>query len=274
MNLAEVAARPRDQRTIKIHTAEDFEGMRRAGQLAAACLDMLAPQARPGVTTKALDDMAREFAFDHGAEPACLFYRGYGHTICTSINRVVCHGIPDEKPLRDGDIVNIDVTLIVDGWHGDTSRMFPIGVVKRVAQRLIDTTYEAMMAGIAEIRPGAHLGDIGAAIEDVAHGARFSVVEDFCGHGVGRVFHDAPNVVHLGPRGSGVELREGMFFTVEPMINAGRHETKILSDGWTAVTRDRSLSAQYEHSVGVTADGVEIFTLSPAGLHKPGGAAS
>ncbi len=274
MNLAEVASRPRDQRTIKIHTAEDFGGMRRAGQLAAACLDMLVPYVQPGVTTTRLDDLAREFAFDHGAQPACLFYRGYGHTICTSINRVVCHGIPDDKPLREGDIVNIDVTFIVDGWHGDTSRMFPIGAVKRVAQRLMDTTYEAMMAGIAAVRPGARLGDIGAAIQDIAHAERFSVVEDFCGHGLGRVFHDAPNVVHVGRPGTGVELQEGMFFTIEPMINAGRHETKILSDGWTAVTRDRSLSAQYEHSVGVTADGVEVFTQSPAGLDRPGAAAA
>lgn len=261
--------RPRDSRQIKVHGPSDFEGMRRAGRLAAQCLDMLCAHVKPGVSTARLDDLARAFCLDHGATPACLFYRGYPKTICTSVNRVVCHGIPDDKPLREGDIVNIDVTVILDGWHGDTSRMFPVGAVKRAAERLIDTTYEAMMAGIAVIRPGATVGDIGAAIEAVAHGARFSVVEDFCGHGVGKIFHDAPNVVHIGPPGSGPELAEGMFFTVEPMINFGRKDVKVLSDGWTAVTRDRSLSAQFEHSIGVTADGVEIFTLSPAGLDRP-----
>lgn len=269
MTMTAASAPVRETRRIEIHGPEAFEGMRRAGRLAAECLDMLTPHVRPGVTTERLDEMARAFCFEHDATPACLFYRGYPATICTSLNRVVCHGIPDDKPLREGDIVNIDVTVIHDGWHGDTSRMFPIGAVKRVAGRLIDVTYEAMMAGIAHVRPGAHLGDVGAAIEEIAHAARFSVVEDFCGHGLGRVFHDAPNVVHVGPPGSGVALAEGMFFTVEPMINQGRKDVKILSDGWTAVTRDRSLSAQFEHSIGVTADGSEIFTRSPAGYDRP-----
>ncbi len=248
---------------------DGFEGMRKAGRLAAECLDMLTSHVQPGVSTEHLDTLAREFALDHGALPACLFYRGYTHTICTSINRVVCHGIPDDKPLREGDIVNIDVTLIVDGWHGDTSRMYPVGEIKRAAQRLIDITYESMMAAIEIVRPGVTVGDIGYEIETRAHAERFSVVEDFCGHGLGRRFHYPPNIVHLGPRGEGAVLKEGMFFTVEPMINSGGSATRVLKDGWTAVTRDRGLSAQFEHSVGVTNDGVEIFTLSPAGLHRP-----
>ncbi len=271
MNKTAVARAAReDTRSIALHDGvEAFDGMRKAGRLAAECLDMLASHVTPGVTTERLDDLARAFALDHGATPACLFYRGYEKTICTSINRVVCHGIPEPKPLRDGDIVNIDVTLIVDGWHGDTSRMYPVGEIKRAAERLIDATYEAMMLGIAQVRPGATVGDIGAAIEAHALAQRFSVVTDFCGHGIGRNFHEAPNVVHVGPPGSGPELREGMFFTIEPMINAGKPEVKVLADGWTAVTRDRSLSAQFEHTIGVTAEGAEIFTRSPAGLDRP-----
>lgn len=206
---------------------------------------------------------------DHGAIPACLNYRGYRHTVCTSVNHVVCHGIPGDRVLRDGDIVNVDVTYILNGWHGDTNRMYYVGEVPRKAQRLCEVTYEAMMRGIAEIKPGATLGDIGAAIQEFAEGERCSVVREFCGHGVGRIFHDAPNVLHYGRRGQGTVLREGMFFTVEPMINLGKPGVKVLSDGWTAVTRDRSLTAQFEHSVGVTADGYEIFTTSPAGLHCP-----
>jgi methionyl aminopeptidase len=233
-------------------------------------LDLLAPHVKPGVLTEDLDRMAREFILDHGALPATLFYRGYAYSLCISPNHVVCHGFPGAKVLREGDIANIDVTVIVDGWHGDTSRMYPVGQVAPKAQRLIDVTYEAMMRGIAAVRPGATFGDIGHAIASYARGQRFSVVEDFCGHGVGRLFHDSPNVLHFGAAGSGETLQPGMFFTIEPMINAGRKDVKVLADGWTAVTRDKSLSAQFEHSVGVTETGVEIFTASPAGLHKPG----
>lgn len=254
---------------IRLHPPEDFAGMRAAGRLAAECLDMLAAHVKPGVTTGELDRLAHEFICDHGAIPAPLNYRGFPKSICTSINHVVCHGIPGERELRDGDSLNIDVTVILDGWHGDTSRMFGAGELKKKAERLIDVTYEGMMRGIAQIRPGAALGDIGAAIQEYAEGERCSVVEDFCGHGLGRIFHDAPNILHYGRRGEGLELREGMFFTVEPMINLGKPAVKILNDGWTAVTRDKSLSAQFEHSVGVTSDGVEIFTLSPAHLHRP-----
>ncbi len=254
---------------IKLHTPEDFEGMRKAGKLAGECLDMLCGHMRPGVVTNDLDKLAREFMLDNGSQPACLYYRGYPKTLCISANHVVCHGIPGEKTLKDGDIVNIDVTLILDGWHGDTSRMFALGNVKRRARRLIDITYEALMRGIAVVKPGAHLGDIGHAIQTYAEENRCSVVRDFCGHGVGRVFHDAPNVLHYGQPGTGVELKEGMFFTIEPMLNLGKPSVKILSDGWTAVTRDRSLSAQFEHSIGVTANGTEVFTKSPAGLDNP-----
>jgi methionyl aminopeptidase len=198
-----------------------------------------------------------------------LMYRGYRKSTCTSINPVVCHGIPNDKPLREGDIVNIDVTLILDGWHGDSSRMYAVGAIPRRAERLIEVTYEAMMRGIAVIRPGATTGDIGAAIQTYVEGQHMSVVRDFCGHGLGRLFHDEPNIVHVGRPGEGVVLRPGMFFTVEPMINLGRPHVKVLSDGWTAVTRDRSLSAQFEHTVAVTNNGVEIFTLSPRGLDRP-----
>lgn len=255
---------------IKLYTAEDFEGMRRAGNLAASCLDMLVPMIRPGVSTGALDDIARVFILDHGGIPACLGYRGYQHTLCTSVNHVVCHGIPGKKPLKDGDIVNIDVTVIVDGWHGDTSRMYPVGDVNRKAERLIHITYDCLMLGVSQVRPGNTVGDIGAAIQTYAEGERCSVVQDFCGHGLGHLFHDAPNILHFGKPGEGEELHEGMFFTIEPMINLGRPDTKILADGWTAVTRDKKLTAQFEHSVGVTRDGVEIFTKSPAGLDRPG----
>ena len=265
---ADVAGKTRDG-MIKLHGPEAFSGMRKAGQLAASCLDMLVPLVKPGVTTEVLDAAALEFILDNGAVPACLGYRGYKHTICTSVNHVVCHGIPAPKPLKNGDIVNIDVTVIVDGWHGDTSRMFPVGQINRKAERLINITYDALMLGIAQVRPGNTVGDIGAAIAQFAHGERCSVVEDFCGHGIGRLFHDAPNILHLGNPGEGEELREGMFFTVEPMINLGRPHTKVLADGWTAVTRDKKLTAQFEHSLGVTATGVEIFTKSPAGFDRP-----
>ncbi len=253
---------------IRLHGPEDFEGMRKAGALTAEALDLLGPLVKPGVTTAALDQFVFEFARDRGAYLATLNYRGYRKSICTSINHVVCHGAPDDKPLRDGDILNVDVTLIVDGWHGDASRMFAAGVPPRRAQRLMDVTYEALMRGIAVIRPGATTGDIGHAIQTYAEGERCSVVRDFCGHGLGRLFHDEPNILHVGRKGEGVPLKAGMFFTVEPMINLGGYGVKILSDGWTAVTRDRSLSAQYEHTVGVTETGCEIFTLSPTGADR------
>ena len=254
---------------IKLHGPEDFAAMRKAGALTAEALDLLCERVRPGVTTAALDKFAFEFAMDHKAYPAPLHYRGYRKSICTSINHVVCHGIPDDKPLRDGDILNIDVTLIVEGWHGDSSRMYVAGEAPRRAQRLIDVTYEALMRGIAAVKPGATTGDIGAAIQSYAEPERCSVVRDFCGHGLGRLFHDEPNILHYGRRGEGVPLRAGMFFTIEPMINLGLPAVKVLSDGWTAVTRDRSLSAQFEHTVGVTATGAEIFTLSPRGWDRP-----
>jgi methionyl aminopeptidase len=255
---------------VTVHRTEDFAGMRKAGRLAAEILDLLAPEVKPGVTTEALDRIAFEYAIAHGGIPACLGYRGYRHTLCTSINHVVCHGIPSDRPLRDGDILNIDVTVIVDGWHGDTSRMYYVGDVKRKAQRLVEITYESMMRGIAAARPGATTGDIGHAIQSYAEDEeRCAVVRDFCGHGLGRIFHALPNIVHYGRPGQGVVLKPGMFFTVEPMINLGGYAVKVLSDGWTAVTRDRSLSAQFEHSIGVTENGCEIFTLSPKGWHAP-----
>jgi methionyl aminopeptidase len=255
---------------IKLHDpAVAFPGMAAAGRLAASCLDMLAPEVRAGVTTERLDDLARMYVYDHGGLPACIGYRGYRHTLCISLNHVVCHGIPGARVLRDGDILNIDVTVIVDGWHGDTSRMYAVGEPSRKAQRLMDVTYEAMLRGIAAIKPGATLGDLGYAIQSYAESERCTVVREFCGHGVGQVFHDAPNILHYGKRGEGVRFQPGMIFTVEPMINAGAADTKILGDGWTAVTKDKSLSAQFEHSVGVTESGVEIFTRSPAGLDMP-----
>ncbi|HEX5265030.1 MAG TPA: type I methionyl aminopeptidase [Phenylobacterium sp.] len=254
---------------IKIHSEADFEGMRVAGRLAAECLDMLVPHVVPGVSTEHLDTLAREFILDRGALPACLFYKGYSHTLCISPNHIVCHGIPSDRPLREGDIANIDVTVIVDGWHGDTSRMYGVGEVGPRAKRLVDVTYEGLARGLAQVKPGARMGDVGHAIQAYVEANRCSVVRDFCGHGVGRVFHDSPNVLHYGEPGTGPVLVQGMFFTVEPMVNLGKHPVKLLSDGWTAVTRDKSLSAQCEHSVGVTATGVEIFTASPADLFKP-----
>ncbi len=254
---------------IKLHGPAAFEGMRKAGRLTAEVLDLLVEHVRPGVTTEFLDNFVFDFAIAHGAFPAPLDYRGYRKSICTSINHVVCHGIPERKPLREGDILNIDVTLILDGWHGDSSRMYLVGDVSRRAQRLVDVTYEALIRGIAAVKPGAMTGDIGAAIQDYAESERCSVVRDFCGHGVGRLFHDEPNILHYGRRGEGIVLKPGMFFTIEPMINLGRPHVKILSDGWTAVTRDRSMSAQFEHAIGVTETGHEIFTLSPNGLHRP-----
>jgi methionyl aminopeptidase len=243
--------------------------MRRAGRLVAEALDMLIEHVAPGVTTERLDRLVFEFAMDRGAYPAPLLYRGYPRSICTSINHVVCHGIPNDKPLRDGDIVNIDVTLILDGWHGDSSRMYYVGEVARRAERLCEITYEAMMRGIAAVKPGVTTNAIGAAIQTYAEAERCTVVRDFCGHGLGRLFHDAPSILHFVEPSYDVPLKAGMLFTIEPMINLGRPHVKVLSDGWTAVTRDRSLSAQFEHTVGVTETGVEIFTLSPGGFDKP-----
>ena len=248
---------------------EDFEGMRKAGRLAAEVLDLMVEQVEPGVTTEQLDKICFEYVLDHGAYPACYGYRGFRHTVCTSLNHVVCHGIPGDKVLEDGDMLNIDVTTSVDGWHGDSSRMYTAGTPNRKAERLCEVTYEAMMRGIAQIRPGATTGDIGHAIQSFAESKRYSVVKDFCGHGIGQVFHDSPNILHYGEPGTGYPLAEGMFFTVEPMINLGKWHVRMKNDGWTAVTKDRSLSAQFEHSMAVTADGVEIFTLSPAGMDKP-----
>jgi len=258
-----------EARRIKLHGPEAFEAMRKAGRLAAETLDVITPMVKPGTTTETLDKLCHDFIVERQAIPAPLNYRGFPKSICTSINHVVCHGIPGERKLAEGDIVNIDVTVILDGWHGDTSRMFFVGKPSLKAQRLVEATYRAMMAGIEAVRPGAQLGDIGHAIQTVAEAERFSVVRDFCGHGIGRIFHDAPSVLHFGKPETGPELREGMFFTIEPMINAGRWEVKVLDDGWTAVTRDRSLSAQFEHTIGVTAEGFEIFTRSPAGFDLP-----
>ncbi|MFW2342987.1 type I methionyl aminopeptidase [Brevundimonas sp.] len=254
---------------IRLHDEEGFEGMRAAGRLVAEALDMIGDYVKPGVTTGELDDRIREFTLDHGAVPACLGYKGYEKTICTSINHVVCHGIPGDKVLKDGDIVNIDHTVIVDGWHGDSSRMYAVGEINTRARRLIEVTYDSLEVGLAQIKPGNTFGDIGYAIQRLVEDQRMSVVRDFCGHGIGRLFHDSPNVLHYGRRGEGAVLKPGMFFTVEPMVNLGKPQVKVLSDGWTAVTRDKSLSAQCEHSVGVTEDGLEIFTASPAGLFRP-----
>ncbi len=254
---------------IRIYEPEDFEGMRRAGRLAAEILDEVTAEVEPGVTTAALDAFIEDRVNAAGAKSATIGYRGYRHASCISVNHVVCHGIPGPKVLKDGDILNIDVTVIVDGWYGDTSRMYVAGSVNRKAERLIQVTHDALMLGIEAVRPGNTFGDIGHAIQSYVEAQRMSVVRDFCGHGLGRVFHAPPNVLHYGRVGSGPRLEEGMFFTIEPMVNLGRPETKVLADDWTAVTRDKSLSAQFEHSVGVTADGCEIFTLSPAGRFHP-----
>lgn len=246
---------------IPIHSSADFESMRKAGHLAARTLDFITPYVKEGVTTQELNDLCHDFIVKHGAIPATLNYKGFPKSMCTSINHVVCHGIPGPKKLQAGDIMNIDITVILEGWYGDTSRMFTLGKIPLRAQKLIDVTYEAMMRGIEVVKPGAYLGDIGYAIQSFAEAKGFSVVRDFCGHGLGQVFHDSPEVLHYGKPHTGIELKQGMFFTIEPMINAGSYEVKILNDGWTAVTRDKSLSAQFEHSLGVTDVGYEIFTL-------------
>ncbi|MBX5158924.1 MULTISPECIES: type I methionyl aminopeptidase [unclassified Rhizobium] len=271
VNYIEASSAPsKNTGAIRLYDAQAFEGMRKACQLTARCLDALADIVKPGLVTDDIDRFVFDFGMDHGAQPATLNYRGYTKSTCTSINHVVCHGIPNDKPLREGDIVNIDVTFVLDGWHGDSSRMYPVGTIKRASERLLEVTYEALMRGIGAVRPGARTGAIGEAIQTYAEAERCSVVRDFCGHGVGRLFHDSPNILHYGRANEGPELREGMIFTIEPMINLGRPHVKVLADGWTAVTRDRSLSAQYEHTVGVTSGGCEIFTLSPGGLDRPG----
>ncbi|MBD3785522.1 MAG: type I methionyl aminopeptidase [Sphingomonadales bacterium] len=254
---------------IRIYETADFEGMRAAGLAAARILDEVAALVAPGVTTGALDDFIRNRVVELGTTSATIGYRGYKHASCISVNHVVCHGIPGDKVLKDGDILNIDVTVILDGWYGDSSRMYVAGALSRKAERLIQVTHDALMIGIEQVRPGNTFGDIGFAIQQFVEGHRMSVVRDFCGHGLGRVFHAPPNVLHYGRKGSGPVLEEGMFFTIEPMVNLGRPETKVLADDWTAVTRDKSLSAQFEHSVGVTAEGCEIFTLSPADRFHP-----
>ncbi|MCF6273310.1 MAG: type I methionyl aminopeptidase [Rhodobacteraceae bacterium] len=254
---------------IRIHPAEDFVGMRAAGHLTARCLDMIIEHVKPGVTTGELDARIQAFIEDGGATSATIGYRGYQHASCISINHVVCHGIPGDKVLKNGDILNIDVTCILDGWFGDSSRMYVAGKLARRDERLIDATHESLMLGIAAVKPGNTFGDIGAAIQRYAESHHMSVVRDFCGHGLGQVFHAAPNVLHYGRAGSGAVLEEGMFFTIEPMINLGKPSTKVLADGWTAVTKDKKNTAQFEHSIGVTDDGCEIFTLSPAGKFHP-----
>lgn len=263
---------PRGRQTkdgIRIYERTDFAGMHKAGRVAADILDRVGVLVEPGVTTETLDDFIRAAVEEAGAVSATIGYRGYQHASCISVNHVVCHGIPGPKVLKDGDILNIDVTVIVDGWYGDTSRMYVAGTVSRKAERLIQVTHDALMLGIEAVRPGKTFGDIGHAIQTYVEAQRMSVVRDFCGHGLGRVFHAPPNVLHYGRPGSKEMLEEGMFFTIEPMVNLGRPETKVLADDWTAVTRDKSLSAQFEHAVGVTADGCEIFTLSPAGKFHP-----
>jgi methionyl aminopeptidase len=254
---------------IKLWGREAFDGMHKAGRLAAETLDMLVPHMVPGVSTGEIDRLIHQFILERGGFPATLGYRGYTHSTCISINHVVCHGIPSEKTLKAGDIVNVDVTPIVDGWHGDTSRMYLIGDVPLKARKLVEVTYECLMLGIEQARPGNHMGDVAHAIQQHAEKHRYGVVRDFCGHGLGLLFHDAPEVVHVGRPGTGPELKPGMIFTIEPMINIGRPDVKLLDDGWTAVTRDRSLSAQFEHSIGITEEGCEIFTLSPAGYTQP-----
>ncbi|MCP4923586.1 MAG: type I methionyl aminopeptidase [bacterium] len=246
-----------------LHDVADFEPMRKAGRLGSQVLDYITPHVVAGVSTETLNQLCHDFIVDHGAIPAPLNYNGFPKSICTSVNHVVCHGIPSEsKVLRKGDTINIDVTVILDGWYGDTSRMFCVGDVSRRAQKLIDVTYDCMMRGIEVVKPGATLDDVGHAIQSYAEGQGFSVVRDFCGHGIGQIFHTSPEVLHFGQPGTGLTLEEGMFFTIEPMINMGKYPVKVLNDGWTAVTKDKSLSAQFEHTLAVTSSGFEIFTLS------------
>jgi len=249
-----------------IKTPAEIAMARAAGALAAEVLHMLVPHVKPGVTTEQLDKLCHDYIVDvQKAIPANIGYHGYPKTVCASVNHVVCHGIPGDKVLKDGDIVNVDVAVIKDGWYGDTSRMYYVGTPGVLARRLVATTYEAMRAGIREVRPGATLGDVGAAIQKVAEKEGFSIVRDYCGHGIGQIYHDEPQVCHYGRRGEGMALREGMVFTIEPMVNAGKPGTRELADGWTVVTRDHSLSAQWEHMVAVTHDGFELLTAWPEG---------
>ncbi len=254
---------------IRLYSPGDFAGMHAAGAVAAKILDEVADLVFVGQATGIIDDFIRNRVEEENAISATIGYKGYQHASCISVNHVVCHGIPGDKKLKDGDILNIDVTVIVDGWYGDTSRMYVAGKLARRSERLIQVTHDSLMKGIEAVKPGNTFGDIGHAIQSYVEANRMSVVRDFCGHGLGRVFHAPPNVLHYGRAGTGARLEEGMFFTIEPMVNLGRPETKVLADEWTAVTRDKSLSAQFEHSVGVTANGVEIFTLSPAGGFHP-----
>ena len=269
--ICELSPKPRriTHRGITVHSQEDFDGMRKAGRVVASILDDIADDVVPGVTTGEIDRQIQNLTEISGAESATIGYRGYRHASCISVNHVVCHGIPGERKLVDGDILNIDVTVILDGWYGDSSRMYSVGRLSRKAQRLIQAAHDALMVGIEAVKPGNSFGDLGFAIQNYIHSQRMSVVRDFCGHGLGRKFHELPNVKHFGTRGEGPVMEEGMFFTIEPMVNLGAAPTRILPDGWTAVTRDRSLSAQFEHSVGVTSDGVEIFTGSPANRFHP-----
>ncbi|MCG3200807.1 MAG: Methionine aminopeptidase [Gammaproteobacteria bacterium] len=250
--------------TVNIKTAEEIERMRVAGRLAAGVLEMIAPHVRPGVTSNELDRICHEYIVGvQRAVPAPLNYRGYPKSICTSINHVVCHGIPNDRPLKDGDILNIDITVIKDGYHGDTSKMFLVGEPGIRARRLAEVSYESMCVGIRMVRPGVRLGDIGAAIQHYAESHNFSVVREYCGHGIGRQFHEEPQVLHYGTPGTGLPLEPGMTFTIEPMINAGKRFVTLLPDGWTVVTKDRSLSAQWEHTVLVTGEGFEVLTRRP-----------
>lgn len=252
------------------HGEEGFSAMRKAGKLGAEVLDYITDFVEPGVTTNYLNDLCAKFTEEHGALSAPLGYRGFPKSICTSVNHVICHGIPDDRKLKNGDIVNIDVTVKLDGWHGDTSRMFFVGEPSIKAKRLVNVTYEAMMIGIEMVKPGIHLGDIGHAIQEYVEKHKYSVVRDYCGHGIGKIFHTEPSVMHFGKPGTGIVLEEGMFFTIEPMVNAGDYRTVLnAKDGWTVWTKDKSLSAQFEHSVGVTKNGVEIFTASPKGYKFP-----
>ena len=258
------------KQNVKIHNENEYQKMRDAGNLAARVLDNIVEHVKPGVTTNHLNDICHEMTISNGAESAPLGYKGFPKSICTSVNHVVCHGIPSDKPLKDSDIVNIDVTVKLDGWHGDTSRMFYVGEPSIKAKRLCQVTYDAMMIGIEQVRPGATLGDIGHAIQTYVEKNNYSVVREYCGHGIGQIFHTEPSVMHFGTPGKGMILEEGMFFTIEPMVNVGKWQTKLNQrDGWTVWTKDKSLSAQYEHSLAVTSDGFEIFTESPKGFHFP-----
>ena len=250
-------------------TQQAFEGTRIAGKIAAASLDEVAKIIKPGITTNEIDSLCYEFINDSGAYSAPLFYRGFPKSCCTSANHVICHGIPQNKILNVGDLVNVDVTAFKNGWHGDTSRMFYVGEVSVKAKKLTEVTYNSMMRAINILSQKITLGDIGSTIQSYVEQEGFSVVRDFCGHGIGRVFHKEPNILHYGKKGSGPKLKPGMIFTIEPMINEGNYETKMLNDGWTAVTKDKKLSAQFEHTVGITDNGYEIFTLSKQGLNQP-----